>query len=158
MTLPDPIAVCVQPLLDALPLSSAMTQLVVKQGASPEHYALAKTIIGMPEIAKRPSLCAGLWLYVDELDMSHEISQGINGATGSFWHGIMHRREGDFGNSHYWFARVGKHPAMAKIPGYDPDAFIDAVEARHAKSPADLIELQRQEWAALFAWCAARPS
>lgn len=58
---------------------------------------------------------AGLWLYADGLDQSHQISQSIETPTGSFWHGIMHRREGDFGNSKYWFRRVGKHPVFEPL-------------------------------------------
>ncbi|MGD9645707.1 MAG: hypothetical protein AB7U73_08345 [Pirellulales bacterium] len=58
---------------------------------------------------------AGLWLYADGLDQSHAISQSIETTTGSFWHGIMHRREGDFGNSKYWFRRVGKHPVFEPL-------------------------------------------
>ncbi|NUM54419.1 MAG: hypothetical protein HUU46_12295 [Candidatus Hydrogenedentes bacterium] len=141
-------------MLDALPPDRAMGQLVVTRGASPELKELVEAAVSSPELAARPPLCAGLWLYVDELDRSHKISQGIDDATGSFWHGIMHRREGDFGNSHYWFHRVGKHPAMARIEGYDPHEFIDDVESQHAKSPARLIDLQRREWVALFCWCA----
>src|SRR3972149_251074 len=38
---------------------------------------------------------AGAWLLYDYLDNSHTISQSIKTHTGSFWHGIMHRREGD---------------------------------------------------------------
>jgi hypothetical protein len=41
---------------------------------------------------------AGLWLYHDFLDESHTISQDIDTPTGSYWHGIMHRREPDAGN------------------------------------------------------------
>lgn len=52
---------------------------------------------------------SGLWLLAGELDLSHEVSQADDSAEGSFWHGIMHRREGDFGNSKYWFRRVGRH-------------------------------------------------
>jgi hypothetical protein len=58
---------------------------------------------------------AGLWLHADGLDESHTISQTIESTTGSFWHGIMHRREGDFGNSKYWFRRVGRHPVFEPL-------------------------------------------
>ena len=46
---------------------------------------------------------AGVWLLHDYLDESHTISQRIDTPSGSFWHGIMHRREGDFSNAKYWF-------------------------------------------------------
>ena len=154
MDLPKAIAERVQPVLDALQLHEAMKQLVVKHGASSELQKLVESAIASPELAANKPLCAGLWLYVDELDRSHMISQGIDDATGSFWHGIMHRREGDFSNSHYWFNRVGKHPAMAKIVGYNAHQFIDDVEEQHATLPAVLIDLQRREWVALFEWCA----
>ena len=54
-----------------------------------------------PSIAPpQRSLCmSGLWLLAGDLDRSHTISQSIGSAEGSFWHAIMHRREGDFGNS-----------------------------------------------------------
>ena len=42
---------------------------------------------------------SGVWLLHDYLDESHKISQDIDTTSGSFWHGIMHRREGDFWNS-----------------------------------------------------------
>lgn len=58
---------------------------------------------------------AGLWLLAGELEQSHSISQGIDSAEGSYWHGIMHRREGDFGNAKYWFRRVGEHPVMDSL-------------------------------------------
>lgn len=58
---------------------------------------------------------AGLLLWNDDLEASHTISQGIHTATGSFWHAIMHRREGDASNSLYWWRRTGTHPAFAAI-------------------------------------------
>ena len=53
---------------------------------------------------------SGLLLWNDALDESHNISQGLGDQTGSYWHGIMHRREPDYPNSKYWFGRVGTHP------------------------------------------------
>ena len=58
---------------------------------------------------------SGVWLLHDFLDESHTISQDIETPSGSFWHGIMHRREGDFGNAKYWFRRVGEHPVFEHV-------------------------------------------
>lgn len=156
LKLPAPVADAVRPLFELLPIERAMEQLVVERGATAKQIAAVEEAVKQPPIAAKPALCAGLWLYVDELDRSHRVSQGIPDATGSFWHGIMHRREGDFSNSHYWFHRVGNHPAMAAIPDYDPHAFIDEVEREYRRAPERLIARQRAEWSALFAWCAAQ--
>ncbi len=154
MKLPQPIAEAVQPLFDALPLEEAMPVLCPKSGATSAQIALLKEILSDREIATRPALQSALWLYIDELDRSHTISQDIDDATGSYWHGIMHRREGDFPNAHYWFRKVGIHPAMADLAGYDAHAFIDEAGESYPTDPISLIELQRAEWANLFAWCA----
>ncbi|MGJ3244165.1 MAG: hypothetical protein ACFE0O_14570 [Opitutales bacterium] len=123
---------------------------------------------------------AGLWLRHHFLDTSHEISQRIDSdPTGSFWHAIMHRREGDFGNSKYWFSRAGDHPACAditrevmKLPdhdgfprakqalagdGWDAAGFVDAVqEALDSRDSAKITFLQAVqeiEWDCLFRFC-----
>ncbi len=98
---------------------------------------------------------AGLWLRFDWLDESHAVSQSLDTADGAFWHGIMHRREGDYGNAKYWLRRVGPHPAL----GGDPFAFVDRVEAcvrGRGGDTKELQALQRTEWDALFAHCLAR--
>ena len=152
MNLPSPIALAAEPVFNACPVEQALGRLVPDQGATPERHRLVETAIQQPEIASRPPLIAALWLLVDELDKSHVISQGIDDPTGSFWHGIMHRREGDFSNAHHWFRKVGKHPAMQQIEGYDAHQFIDDVEAAGTDAES-LVELQRREWQILFAWC-----
>lgn len=153
MDLPAAISEAVQPLFQALPQDMALTRLVPEKGASTQLIELVESIALSPAIASRAPLVAALWLYIDELDRSHVVSQGIDDTTGSFWHGIMHRREGDFSNSHYWFRKVGVHPAMAQMDAYDPHQLIDDVEA--ASGDEDhLVAAQRHEWQMLFAWCA----
>lgn len=69
---------------------------------------------------------SALWLLAGELDRSHTISQAFESSEGSFWHGIMHRREGDYGNAKYWFRRTGTHPVheeLANRIGAERDRF-----------------------------------
>jgi len=111
---------------------------------------------------------AALWLWHDFLDEAHAIAQDIDTAEGSWWHAIMHRREGDYWNSKYWFRRVGPHPAFAPLnerlaasglPDWEPMAFVDSCE-RAARDKGDLErvcrEIQRQEWRVLFEYCLDR--
>jgi hypothetical protein len=122
---------------------------------------------------------AGLWLWHDALSESHEISQALVSPTGSFWHAIMHRLEGDFSNAKYWYRRCDTHHvnkmmgaiasslagdlsadrsvAHALGDGWNPLGFVDLVQAVHTK-PADprhklAVRLQRAEWIGLFNYC-----
>ena len=152
--LPAEIATALKPLFNALSLDEAMPRLVPTERAKESIYKLAEEAAVDPALAERPELLAGVWLYVDDLDRSHEFSQGIKGETGAMWHAIMHRREGDFSNSRYWLGQVGRHhPAFAALRGYDPQNFLSAVTRGHEKNPSELVEMQRMEWAALFGWC-----
>ncbi|MEA2553650.1 MAG: hypothetical protein QOJ65_1826 [Fimbriimonadaceae bacterium] len=114
--------------------------------------AVANRICSEPPFNKSQALQAALWLYFDELDRSHAISQGIQGPTGALWHGIMHRREGDFWNAKHWFQHGVQHPAF-EATGYDPVAFVDEVEASSSNFDPRLVAKQRHEWKALFEWC-----
>ncbi|MEK7780001.1 MAG: hypothetical protein AAB370_00700 [Verrucomicrobiota bacterium] len=111
-----------------------------------------------------------LLLWHDHLAASHNISQSIENADGSFVHAIMHRREPDYWNAKYWWRRVGAHPAFPEIarrvgellkqsgagelatkllPGgkWDACAFVDACEvaADASEREALLREIQRIE-------------
>lgn len=136
--------------------------------------AFAHTSVADADMAK--ACLAGIWLLFNYLEESHTISQSIETTTGSLWHGIMHRREGDFFNSKYWFRRVGEHPifpdlqrtakemASAAEPHpsisflknqtkWNPFDFVDLVEAcLSGKSPHELLcrQIQQCEWELLF--------
>lgn len=122
------------------------------------------------------AMLAGSWLWHDFLDESHRICQALETEAGSWWHAIMHRREGDFSNSKYWYARCASHPAMQTLAigaaqivnrmpadkgllrlilnGWNPAAFVDLVASAH-QDEADAkhalaVVLQQLEWRTLF--------
>ncbi|NBD26615.1 hypothetical protein [Paenibacillus glycinis] len=98
------------------------------QALMPKHAwdaALEQQIEDLPLItaatprADLPALIAlkaGLHLLNESLAASHAHAQEIeDDATGCYWHGIMHRMEGDFSNANYWFHMAGAHPAMQRL-------------------------------------------
>ena len=117
------------------------------------------------------------WLYHNYLDESHTISQAIHSTSGSYWHGIMHRREPDFPNSKYWFRKVGDHDVFEAVveaarktasdvpeeasflagqTAWDPYAFIDLCEsALGGQSQTDSVcrDVQQGEFEILFDYC-----
>ena len=126
--------------------------------------AFAHVSIADPDSAR--CCLSAIWLLYDFLDESHAISQGIATAEGSFLHGIMHRREGDFSNAKYWFRKVGEHPVyeMLEAEGaeagateaWDPYSFVDACQSalRTGGEEADRCrQLQQREWELLFDHC-----
>jgi len=127
-TVPESVAKAITPLLRALPLERAMPDLVVTSKADQQSVDWVSSMVGREPIEGHGGLIAGLWLSVDLLDYSHRISQSMDEPTGAYWHGIMHRREGDFSNAKYWFHQASGHPAIGAVqsqaPSYDPAGFV----------------------------------
>ncbi|TWT64692.1 hypothetical protein CA85_38250 [Allorhodopirellula solitaria] len=142
-------------------------------GAGPPAAELAR-LLGRPTALRLatneggnaplpPLAMSGLWLLAGELDRSHTISQDDSSPAGSFWHGIMHRREGDYSNTAYWFRRVGGHAVLDELARRYPDdhrdayQFINAVEAacrqQDAERIANLEQIQWTEWQLLLQDC-----
>jgi len=119
-----------------------------------------------------------LWLY-GFLDESHSIAQGIDSAEGSYWHALMHRSEGDFSNSKYWYRKVGRHaiyPALLiaarqlevdsrsthtvvhELSQWDPFRLVEALEHAASHDTEHLVLLQaiaREEYNLLMGYCLA---
>src|SRR4051812_41560486 len=84
--LPPELAALLAPLFKELPLERAMEALVVKAPAAEPLVRQVEALAAAPALLARPDLAAGLWLYVDDLDRSHRLSQALDDATGSYWH------------------------------------------------------------------------
>jgi len=170
------------PLLDRLPLCElgpGTPHLEVQEKL--DNLDIKSAFDGRKISDNNMALCSisGLWLLYNFLDHSHTISQSIHTTTGSYWHGIMHRREPDFSNSKYWFHRVAAHPiyeplcqsvqklvqdeqlapnaeflALQKV--WDPMKFIDFCKDSlpdHSQSNLLCRKIAQLEWQILFDYC-----
>jgi hypothetical protein len=127
---------------------------------------------------------AGLWLLHNFFDESHVISQDLETVEGSYWHGILHRREPDYSNAKYWFRHVPDHPIFADLreqmlaisvsdipkagaefhakvatrETWDAFAFVDLCElaAQQQSLQPCCAAIQRCEWNLLFEYCRQR--
>ena len=147
----------------AVPAGQAATELRLPPLCPPHppastrwRNALADRLVetAFPKSAEASELAAvkaGLLCWHDRLDDSHAHAQAIEGQgrhrNGDYWHAIVHRREGDYGNAKYWLRRVGSHPIFKQLADqadrmqelaevglsglvtdgrWDPFAFVDA--------------------------------
>ncbi len=134
-------------------LSNALSQLALAEAFAPATITDRQAAL---------ACIAGLWLLADDLDSSHRLSQDLDTPEGSFWHGIMHRREGDFGNAKYWFRRAGEHPVFDRLSEHDklegewdPYTFVDMCQraSQDDQLAARCRRWQQIEWESLFDYC-----
>lgn len=121
--------------------------------------------IGNPKLFRL--VRGGLLYALDDLAGGHQFFQEEGTDLGSYWHGMMHRREGDFDNARYWFRRAGTQPFfdhlhsqaapfspdMAKQHSWDPYLFTGQCEQFKfgaEDSRGELPRLQRVEFDAAF--------
>ncbi|KRF03836.1 hypothetical protein ASG89_03520 [Paenibacillus sp. Soil766] len=105
-----------KPLLEHLPALYPIEEWDVAMDARIEGLSTSLITGGSPEQPPYGlAIKAGLFLLNESLDKSHDISQEITNPTGSYWHALMHRMEGDYSNAKYWFNDVGNHPIFSNL-------------------------------------------
>ena len=120
------------------------------------------------ETGAPPSLVRGGLFYAhDAIDECHVIVQNEEGDLSAYWHGMVHRREGDFDNARYWFRRAGQlsffsalHSAasavsatMARQMNWDPYLLVGQCEQHRFganENEEELLALQRLEFDHVF--------
>ena len=147
--------------------------------ARPRPIAAVDDVVGLADdrlLGKRAvdagmaaAVRAGLLLLADRMEESHALSQALDTPEGSYWHGILHRREPDYSNARYWFRALGDHPLFRELGalpaargapggrGWDPFRFIDlceeCVRKRNEEARGPLEEQQEREIILLLAHC-----
>jgi hypothetical protein len=96
----------------------------------------------------------GFYYAANAMGRAHALFQNADFPEGAYWHGMLHRREGDFPNALYWVRRAGRIPELAGLAGFSPAAFVEACAAAAARGeePPHLLEAQRREWEAMMLW------
>ena len=92
----------------SVPLRATTTKPVI-EGKGLEHW------IDQSQLSADSLESAMLWLRVGLIDPTHEIVQEGKSSLASYLHGVVHRLEGDFWNSKYWFRQVRDNRLMQSL-------------------------------------------
>lgn len=99
-----------------MPLGAGSPNLAVRNRlASVTVESLNAPSVRIVDRDQAASCLAGLWLLHDFLDEAHRIVQAIERPEASYWHAIVHRREGDYSNTKYWNREAGELPIFAEL-------------------------------------------
>lgn len=152
MQLPASVFDLYPPLFEAHPLTAVLNDAVVNR-PNREAALLAGEAVCQMRVARDPHLVAGLWVYAGDIDAAHSIVQDLPSDAASWWHAIVHRFEGDFSNSRYWYRQASRHPLM-DLMGDEPMELVGLAESGSSALPS----AQRAEWASLMEWCVQHPA
>ncbi|OCF35851.1 hypothetical protein I316_02344 [Kwoniella heveanensis BCC8398] len=108
---------------------------------------LTKTIGGLKE---HEYVIAALHLANDDIHHCHLIAQDNEGdPTANLLHATLHRREGDYWNSKYWWSNVRSHPLISSSSA--AKSFVDACEVagKQAQDEKRQKKLREEQYAEL---------
>lgn len=132
-----------------------------------------------PNARSAEGALSGLLLRLGYWEKGHGTAQDLETREGAYWHAVIHRMEPDFGNSAYWFRRVGQHPIFPPLAeraaaiirrspevkfrlgsSWDPYVFNtlcqEALKQAGSSEESIAREIHTAEWELLFEWCISR--
>ena len=137
MNLPESI----EKFIDESPVSLVASQGGPMPLAEIEKF-YEKEIASKAVNKKFARLClAGLMFAQDYIWEGHEIVQDYPELEASWWHAYMHRMEGDYGNSAYWYRRVGDSETVSGffslVQDLDLDDRVSSIQKRRSWDPCE---------------------
>lgn len=118
---------------------------------------------------------AALMFAQDYIWEGHEIVQDYPDFEASWWHAFMHRMEGDYGNSAYWYRRVGEPSEYSDLfdkvralsldcevafiqdsSSWDPFEFNGLINKYRKSNEESLLAIHKLEFNCLFEICLSK--
>lgn len=164
VTYPSAIADFIQKLAADNPLPPLVPQQEASEALTASLQAVSTDALfegqNVKDTTFADAIKSGLLLWNDALDESHTISQGLANSTGSYWHGMMHRREPDYSNAKYWFGRVGTHAIFPEIRERALALYNETSEPSDALASIGKTVADNAAWDAsqFIDWCQAAES